>query len=73
MRTLYPTRRRPIVKAPKALPRARETGKTPAPIKREIAEDFLSLKDLMEKTEKTVKEAAQPSGIFGRWLHTSTS
>jgi len=47
--------------------------KTPVEVKRELDKDYKSLAKTMNDTAEKVKNAAEPTGIFSRWFHTSTS
>ena len=54
-------------------PRASGGPKTPSAVKEEIAREYRELAVAVQENEKTVADSAKPSGIFGRWFHTSTS
>ena len=48
-------------------------AQTPSAVKEEIAREYRDLARTIEENERTVADSAKPTGIFGRWFHTSTS
>ena len=50
-----------------------QAAQTPSAVKQEISREYRELAKTIEENDRTVADSTKPTGIFGRWFHTSTS